>query len=263
LGGYHGARAALLAIFHKRSTGEGQYVDVAQTETCLALIGAGFLDASVNRRGSDQVRLPPGNRAIWPGRAAAAGLRGEIGAPYNCYSTRGDGDCDYCAITVLTDDHWRGFKEALGRPAWAEEERFQTVDGRIANQEDLDALVTSWTSVRDKWEVMRALQAHGVPAGPVQSFEELVEQDPQLQHRNFLVEGTHPLLGKRRWESTAVNLSESPSRLHDIWPLLGQDNKYVLGDLLGLDPERRTRLEAPQAAEPNGSPEHARNTADQ
>jgi crotonobetainyl-CoA:carnitine CoA-transferase CaiB-like acyl-CoA transferase len=77
----------------------------------------------------------------------------------------------------------------------------------------------------------------------VQTFEEIVETDPQLRHRGFFVEGTHPLLGRHRWESSAVKLSESPSRLHERWPLLGQDNDYVLGDVLKVDPERRAQLE--------------------
>jgi crotonobetainyl-CoA:carnitine CoA-transferase CaiB-like acyl-CoA transferase len=243
MGGYHGALAALLAIYHKRATGHGQYVDVAQTEAGLAFTGAGFLDASVNLRGGGRIGVPPGNRAVWPGAAAAAGLRGEVGAPYNCYPARGDGDGDYCAITVLTDAQWEGFKDALGRPAWAQEGQFATVAARIANQDELDAAVAAWTSTRDKWEIMRVLQQHGVPAGPVQTFEEIVETDPQLRHRGFFVEGTHPLLGRHRWESSAVKLSESPSRLHERWPLLGQDNDYVLGDVLKVDPERRAQLE--------------------
>jgi crotonobetainyl-CoA:carnitine CoA-transferase CaiB-like acyl-CoA transferase len=243
MGGYHGALAALMAIYHKRSAGEGQYVDVAQTEAGLAFTGAGFLDASVNLRGDGRIGVPPGNRAVWPGGSAAAGLRGEAGAPYNCYPARGEGDGDYVAITVLTDTQWEGFKDALGRPAWAGEGRFGTVEARIANQDELDECVAGWTSIRDKWEITRLLQSHGVPAGPVQTFEEIVDHDPQLRHRDFFVEGTHPLLGPHRWESSAVKLSESPSRLHPTWPLLGQDNDYVLGEVLKVDPERRARLE--------------------
>ena len=243
MGGYHGALATLLAIYHKRATGEGQYVDVAQTEAGLAFTGAGFLDASVNLRGDGRIGVPPGNRAVWPGAAAATALRGESGAPYNCYPARGDGDGDYVAITVLTDAQWEGFKDAIGRPGWADEGRFGSAAARIANQDELDECVAGWTSVRDKWEIARLLQSHGVPAGPVQTFEEIVERDPQLKHRDFFVEATHPLLGTHRWESSAVKLSESPSRLHETWPLLGQDNDYVLGEVLKVDPERRAKLE--------------------
>src|ERR1700744_4712606 len=65
MGGYHGALAALLAIYHKRATGEGQYVDVAQTEAGLAFTGAGFLDASVNLRGDGRIGVPLHSHPAW------------------------------------------------------------------------------------------------------------------------------------------------------------------------------------------------------
>ena len=254
MGGYHGALAALMALYHRKKTGEGQYVDVSQVETGLALTGAGLLDASVNGRGDGRIGVPPGNRSVWPGGAAAVGMRGEVGAPYNCYRTAGGSDWDYCAITVLTDEQWRSLKGAMGQPDWAEEDRFETMDSRIANQEALDPRISEWAIQYEKMELMYLLQERDIPSGAIQTFEQIVEQDPQLDFREFMVELEHPLLGKRLWESPAMKLSESPATVEPHWPLLGQDNEYVLTELLHMDSDSVAALDAANVTWPEGMP---------
>ncbi|WP_134324805.1 CaiB/BaiF CoA transferase family protein [Cumulibacter soli] len=254
MGGYHGALAAMMALYHRKKTGQGQYVDISQVESGLALSGAGMLDSTVNRRGGGRVGVPPGNRSVWPGADAAVGLRGEVGAPYNCYPTAGAADWDYCAITVLNDEHWSSLKSVMSSPAWAEEDRFATMDSRIAHQDDLDRHVAEWTMQYDKMELMYLLQARGIPAGAMQTFEQIVEQDPQLQCRDFMVELEHPLLGKRLWETPAMKLSESPASVHPTWPLLGQDNEYILKEILQMDDESINALQEAHVEWPEGTP---------
>jgi crotonobetainyl-CoA:carnitine CoA-transferase CaiB-like acyl-CoA transferase len=252
MGGYTGAVAALIALFHHKRTGEGQYVDIAQTESGLALSGSAFLNSSVNGREGGRIGLPPGNRSDWPGGTLTQGTRGETGAPYNCYRTSGAGRFDYCAITVLTDEHWHALKAAMGNPAWADENRYSTLTHRLANQDDLDAHVGEWAATFDKHALMTLLQDAGVPAGALQSPQELADDDPQLKHRGVFARGTHPVLGDRQWETFPFNLSETPNQFTPRWPLLGSDNEYVLKQLLGLSDDDIAELDTTHVTWPEG-----------
>ena len=238
--GYMSTVALLAALHHRDMTGEGQYVDVAQVETGLALGGSAFLAASVNSPAAGRPGDPPGNRATWPGTSTIG--RGETGAPYNLYPTRGGGRFDHCAITVLDDIQWQAFVEVLGSPEWARERRFATASARIANQDELDRRVAEWTAPQEKYAVMQRLQAAGVPAGALQSFSEILEQDPQLQHRGAFATADHPLLGERRWETFPAKLSETPLGFRATWPSLGKDSEHVLDELLSLDAAEIARL---------------------
>ncbi|MCW0215118.1 MAG: CoA transferase [Pseudonocardia sp.] len=237
--GYMSTVALLAALHHRDETGEGQYVDVAQVETGLSMGGSSFLAASVAGPGT-RPDGPPGNRATWPGSATSG--RGETGAPYNLYPTRGGGRFDHCAITVLDDAQWRAFVHTLGDPDWARTRRFGTAAARVANQDELDRRVAEWTLPQDKYAVMERLQDAGVPAGALQSFSEILERDPQLDHRGVFATAEHPLLGERRWETFPALLSATPLRFHPTWPSLGKDSEHVLRDLLSLGPREIASL---------------------
>ncbi|MGM7671144.1 CaiB/BaiF CoA transferase family protein [Microbacterium sp. A93] len=252
--GWHAAIAVNAALYERSSSGEGQHVDIAQVETGLALLGGAFLDSTVNGNGDGRHGVPPGNRSEWPDAADARGLRGEVGAPYNCYPTNGGERFDYCAITVMTDSQWHALVRAMGSPEWALDPRFEGVDGRLAAQEYLDEKVAEWTRGQDKFDVMNVLQAAGVPAGALQSPEEIAEKDPQLEHRELHIDATHPLLGRRRWESFAFSLSDTPPVFTEHWPLLGGDNDYVLGEIAGLSAEEIERLDRDNVTWPAGMP---------
>ncbi len=254
IAGYMGTVAALSALYSRKRTGEGQYIDISQIETGIALSGSAILDASVNGRGAGRVGLPPGNRSMHPEGTAALGLRGEIGAPYNCYPTSGGGRFDFAVITVLSEKQWLALTEAMGNPKWSSEERFSTMAGRLANQNDLDTHISSWTVKHEKYALMQTLQEVGVPCGAVQSMEDLVESDQQLRHRGMFVTSEHPLLGKRRWQNFPFSLSETPPTFEGRWPLFGQDNEYVLGDILGLSSEEQARLASLGITWPKGLP---------
>ena len=242
MAGYHGALAALMALYHQTSTGEGQCVDIAQVETCLGLTGPAFLEASVNNDGPGRVGVPPGNRAVWPG-SPFRGQRGEVGAPYNCYPTKGGGRFDYCAITVLTDRQWEALKRAMGNPGWASMPEFETLDARISNQDRLDERIGQWANGFEKFELMGLLQDAAVPGGALQSFEEIVEKDPQLAYRQTMVEAVHPRLGSRKWETIPFQLSLTPPVFDAHWPMLGCDNDAILTELLEQSPEQIAELD--------------------
>jgi benzylsuccinate CoA-transferase BbsF subunit len=191
---------ALLGAFeYRRRTGKGQHLDISQVEAMTSLLGDAFIP---------------------PKEAAFSGV-------YRC-----QGEDRWCAIAVSTDEEWRGFKKALRNPPWAEEKRFATLSSRLENKGALDGLIGEWTQKRAAEEAMALLQKQGVAAGVVQNARDLA-QDPQLKERGFFVELDHPEMGKTISDASPVRLSDSPPRYRPA-PLLGQDNEYVYGELLGL-----------------------------
>jgi crotonobetainyl-CoA:carnitine CoA-transferase CaiB-like acyl-CoA transferase len=120
------------------------------------------------------------------------------------------------------------------------------VDARIEHQDALDAEISAWTSARSAQDAQRMLQAAGVPAGRVQRSRELHDDDPQLAHRCTFPTVDHPLLGTHRIDGMPAQLARTPAEYRRGGPLLGQDNAYVFGDLLGIDAAELGRLEEAQ-----------------
>ena len=212
--GLTAALALLGAMEYRQRTGEGQYIDVSQVEAMASLLGDAILEYNI----SGQPPEPAGNRS-------------SEAAPYGVYRCRGDDR--WCAIGVFSDDEWQGFKRALGNPSWTENSKFSTLPGRLENAEELDKLVEGWTRERTAEEVMALLQDQGVAAGVVQAASDL-PNDPQLRARNFFIELDHPELGKTIADATPIKLSDTSAKYNRAAPIVGQDNDYVYGELLGM-----------------------------
>jgi len=232
VGGYLGAFAVLTALAHRGATGEGQHVDVSQLEPATALAGPLVLDRSVNGRSSRRAGFPPGNR------------RG--GAPQGAY--RALGDDRWVVISCRTDDHWHRFVAAIGHPAWANDDRFATLSGRVEHADELDGLVEIWTEQRDRYEVMELLQRAGVPAGAVQDAADRLDRDPQLAARGHFTPLVSTEVGELPLEGVPFTLSATPPDaggvIHRGPPDLDEDRDYVLRDVLGLDDGDVARLDA-------------------
>ena len=222
--------ALLGALEYRRRTGEGQYIDVSQVEAMASLLGSAILEYMVDG-----------------GEVEPVGNGSTEAAPHGVYRCRGDDR--WCALAVFTDEEWQGFKRALGNPPWAENRKFATLTGRLKHSEELNRLVEGWTKKRTAEEVMALLQGQGVAAGVVQDASDLAN-DPQLRERGFFIELDHPELGKtisdavpiRLSDTPAIRLSDTPARYTRAAPVLGQDNDYVYGKLLGLSRDELTEL---------------------
>lgn len=236
-GGMYGAMGALTALRHRQATGQGQHVDLSQMAMGITLTGSAFLDRTVNGRPARRAGYPPGNRAVWPGAPLLHNYRGPTVAPHNAYRTKGDGPNDWCVLVCYSDTEWQHLVRVMGAPAWATEARFATLQGRIAHQEALDDGIAQWTRALDKYAVMAQCQAAGVRAMPVQSPEDRVEHDPQLQARGFYTELEHPLLGRHKIQGIPFQLSATPATIARPAPLLGQHTRELMQELLGLSLE--------------------------
>ena len=209
--------AVLAALEHRHQTGEGQYVDISQMEAMCALLGPTIMDYTVNGRAAK----PCGNSSH---RAAPHGI-------YRCH-----GDDRWCAIAVFNDKEWRAFCNVLGNPSWCRQAQFATLADRLENARELDQLTEKWTKEHTAEEVMTLLQRAGVAAGVVQDASDLAH-DPQLEDRGFFVQLDHPESGKITMDGTPMKLPSSPGSFRHAAPTPGQDNDYLLSQLLGLSEE--------------------------
>jgi benzylsuccinate CoA-transferase BbsF subunit len=216
--------ALMAALRRRRQTGQGTLVDLSQREVTIAMLGEYVLDYSVTGR----VPGPMGNRHPHM-------------VPQGVYPCQGDDM--WVAIAVGSDEEWRGLCRAIGQPDLAHDPRFATVLARRNYQAELDRLLAAWTQERDHYQAMHLLQAHGVPAGAVlKGGETLV--DPHLAARGFWDVVNHPEAGTYTQVSTPWRLSKSPRRPTTPSPSLGEHNRDVLGDLLGLSGQEIAALEA-------------------
>ena len=210
------------ALYHRQRTGEGLYIDHSMAETVMSMIPGQLLDYSMNGR----VAVPRGNRD-------------DLAVPHNLY--RCQGDDKWIAISVHDERQWAAFCKAAGHSEWLEDERFCDSFSRHLNVKELDALVTEWTLTLTNMEVMERLQAVGVPAGPSQNNEALIN-DPQLQFRNQFIETDHVEVGRRVSMGLQGQFSAIPERRYNAAPAMGQHNEEVFHDFLGLSREEIDRL---------------------
>ena len=217
------AFAILAALYYRAHTGKGQHIDLSSTEAVSALIGHVFMDYSMN--GRVQTR---------------AGNRDQTMAPHNCYRCLGDNK--WVTIAVACDDEWDALRRVVG-DSRLEDERFADASSRWQNQEALDQLIGEWTAGRSQEEVTHALQKVGVAAMPVLDGPALV-QDAHLRARGVLEPLHHPAIGEKLTVSPPWKFSRTPAQIDRPGPLLGGQNQYVLGDLLGMSSEEIERLVA-------------------
>ena len=131
----------------------------------------------------------------------------------------------------------------MGAPAWAEDERFATLLGRKAHEDELERQIAAWTVTLSAPAAAALLQASGVPAAAVASTLDIV-RDPQLAHRSHFIALHHPVIGDFPFDALSYRMdgvSPAPPRAA---PRLGDDNAAVAQDLLGLTPEAFAALTA-------------------
>lgn len=224
--GLTAAFATLAALHHARKTGEGQHIDISQLESSIPFISDAIMDFSLN--GRSRTRSTNDD----PARA-----------PYGAFETSGEDA--WIAISVGSQKEWQGLVEAMGEPEWARDPRFATPLSRHRNRAELNHLVEEWTREVDKEELTRTLQAKGVPAAPVRTPAEQLD-DPQLKAAGFFQEVDHPHAGRHPYPALPVRMNGSYPPIKHVGPTLGQHNHHILKGILDLDDEEIARLEREQ-----------------
>ncbi len=227
LAGTHATLGLLLALEHRRKTGEGMLVEVPMVGGAVNVAAEQVLEFQA----FGHLMQRDGNRG--PGAAPQN--------VYRCADIVGDGKPDdWVAIAVETDEQWHGLCQALGRvevpPAWA------TREGRRAAHDAIDAWVGAWCRDLPGEAVVERLWPAGVPVARVLAPAQ-VQHVPQLKARRFLETVTHPVAGHQIHYGYPVRFGSGPERFHRRPPpTLGQHNHEVLVDLLGVGPDEYERL---------------------
>jgi len=216
------AAAIVAALDYRRRTGKGQYIDASMIEICTFKVGQALLDWQANAH--LQTRM--GNRVL---NAAPHGV-------FPC-----SGDDRWCAIAVFHDEEWEAFCRVLGDPPWTKEPRFSTLDARKQNEDELEQLVASWTEKYSAEEVMQRMQASGVAAGVVQNARDLMENDPQLEAREFLVPLEHPVLGVFGHPTPPFKLLKTKAQVRTS-PCFGEHTEYICTQILGMSDDEFVEL---------------------
>jgi crotonobetainyl-CoA:carnitine CoA-transferase CaiB-like acyl-CoA transferase len=229
MGAYGYALALLGAIYHRERTGEGQWIDASQCESGIFLTGATILDWAAN----DRVFRRYGNRSPY-----------KPAAPHGAY--RCEGKDRWIAIACFTDSEWQALARVAEHGDWLDDRRFATLETRLQHQDTLDAAVESWTRTQDRFDCMMKLQKAGVPAGVCQNSEDRVDTDPQLRHLKWLTEVTGTKIGTWPIYELPMKLSRTPAYIggpiNRGAPCYGEDNLWVLTELLGRTPSEVERL---------------------
>lgn len=226
LSAWNGLVAVLAALHYRRRTGTGQQIDQSMFQIGMHTVVEPLLEHQLH--GAETPHL--GNRHRWM-------------APHGVY--RCAGDDRWVAISVRGDAEWRRLCDIMRSPTWCLDGRFGDTAGRYQHRQEIDEHLEAWTREQDAHEIMRRLQAAGIPAGAVQNAKDLL-LDPHLRERGYwqMVDHTAtPRIGRRPIMGLPYRLSETPPRIRKPAPALGEDNARVLGGLLGLSPDDLAELE--------------------
>ncbi len=227
-GGYFMAVGILAALCHRQSTGEGQWVDMSCSEAAAALLGPAVLDYTVNGRPTRRPGSPNSNRD-------ATGTM----APHGIYRT--EGKDNWIAISCRNDAEWAALAAEIGEP-WASSAKLATIAGRLEHQDAIDADLDRWTSDKDRASLAAKLQSLGIPAAAVQRPSERIDADPSTEAWGLWPLVDHAAMGEVRVDGLPVHCSETDWVIDRAAPLLGADNDYVFGEILGLDADEIAKL---------------------
>jgi len=164
----------------------------------------------------------------------------ELSSIYHLQQTR---DGWVIVYSLATDAHWQAMCEAFGRPELVTDPRFVDVQARLRNGDATNEAVQSATLQHSTAEVVELLARAGVPVAPVQDRAAMIA-DPQVRHRELLVETEHPSAGRVRMVRPPARFSKTPTAVHRPAPRFGEHSDEVLGDVLGYDAERIAALRA-------------------
>ncbi|ABB08148.1 CaiB/BaiF CoA transferase family protein [Burkholderia lata] len=223
--GLYSTIAVLAALAHRDRTGEGQYIDMALLDVQVALLAN--MNTNFLASGKPPVRWGNAHPNI---------------VPYQTFQTR-DG---WIIVAVGNDGQFRNFVEAGGQPGLADDERFATNPSRVRHRDTLVPILAEMVKARDKADWIGALEAAGVPCGPINDLDEVFDNE-QVVARGMQVSLPHPCGADAKLVRNPIRMSATPPDARTAPPLLGAQTDDVLRDMLGYDDAKIAALRAKQA----------------
>ena len=208
----YGALAAVSALYARRETGKGQYIDVSLLEAGVSL---GIWEAGAYWA-TGEIPRPQGSAH-------------QSAAPYQAFHAA-DG---WLTIGATTRPNWTAMCRALGLERLLADDRYSDSNRRFANRASLVESIETVTRTGTVAHWLGLLDAAGVPCAPIQDFGQ-VFNDEHLAARGYFWDAPHPKLGEVRQLGSPMRFSETPARRDRAGPMLGEDSAAVLVEL-GFD----------------------------
>ena len=221
----NGVMAIASALVHRTKTGKGQFIDMSQAESFMTHLGEIYLENQMQsfsrqRRGNRHPDFAP------------QGV-------YKCY-----GEDKWIAISIKSDEDWSKFKATV-RNNHLDSEVFDTLAGRQQNHDQIDKIINEWTYSQDRYDVLHRLQSDEITSGVVLDCGADSYADPHLNERDFFQIVEHPSAGIYPMTGPIFKFESSNGQvIHNPAPCLGQDNMYVLKEVLGYGNDKITQFEA-------------------
>jgi crotonobetainyl-CoA:carnitine CoA-transferase CaiB-like acyl-CoA transferase len=217
--GWLAATAALIALYQRQATGEGQSIDISEHEAISSMLRPNvarlsYGDEITVRQSTGVIRYKPCKDGFFIG----------LGIGQN-------------------DDAWRRLCMLLGNPEWTRWEKFATQELRRENQQEAEAFLGEWMMSYTKAELFEMTQELGIGAFPFNTVED-VRQSDQLAFRSFFKEIEHPVAGVYHYPGPAYLFSDQQPHIYRHAPLLGEHNESVFAENLGRTAEDLDRLAA-------------------
>lgn len=218
--GVHAAFGIMVALYHKKISGKGQYIDMGMMDTMFSMLENAvpiktFLDEEPSRLGNGN----PGS------------------SPYNMYRTKDS----YVFIATANNNLFTKLVKVMGREDLLADPRFKENYMRKTHEHDIDAIVEAWTMLHTTQDIVDMLDAASVPVARIFNISELID-DPHLHSRDMLVEHDIPGVGRVRFPGCPVKLGMTPPDPSVRAPLLGEHTAEVLREVLGYTDEQIARL---------------------
>ena len=211
--GLYAALAIMGALYERKQSGLGQYIDLALLDCHIAMLA----NQNLNFMTSGQA----------PGRAGNAH---QNVVPYQVFKAA-DG---YLIVAVGNDSQFRAYCQIIGKPELATDPRYQTNSQRILNRDTLIPMLEEIMLGRERDEWIAAFEKAGVPGGPIQTIDQVFAH-PQVKSREIWREVVHPTAGKSPTTASPINYSATPVQYTRHAPLLGEHTEEILREF-GINP---------------------------
>lgn len=207
--GLYMALGIVLALYHRKNTGEGQYIDIAMTDALVGMLEHHMLYASVS--GIDSVRF---------------GNRDPAAYPYDLFEAR-DG---YCFLSISTVADWSPFARACELEHLLEDPRFLTNELRVEHADELFPYINEWTKQHTREEIRAAFERERQGYSPVLAPSEVIKNE-QINARGMIVSMEDPVLGTYQMQGIPLKMSAAPGSVRTTAPELGADTLEVYQNL--------------------------------
>ncbi len=214
--GIHASGAIMAALLRRERSGRGQHIDCSLLDiqvASLANIASNYLVA-----GKEAQRWGTAHESI---------------IPYQVFNAKDRP----VAIAVANQKLWKSFCVTIGRQEWIADPRFESNPKRVENRAELVAYISEIMAQKTCDEWVELLVGASIPCGPVNNMEGIFA-DPQVLHREMIVEVPHETIGTLRLGGVPIKYSETPASVRLPPPLLGQHTDEILADVLGYSQEQ-------------------------